>query len=137
MMQKIRNTMAEALEWLAGMVRGRLEKARDLLGAVLRRDANDESALSYYLLTDPKRYHLLRAHVRFRYWRRDNGLLGWLVWLLAWGLLLLIFGLVAIAGRAPAIVVAVAYQLFWRWQYSNHRKAVKAHFVQPKLNPSY
>lgn len=126
-----------AIAGQVALLRGRLEKARDLLGAVLRRDANGESALSYYLLTDPKRYHLLRTHVRFRYWRRDNGLLGWLVWLFAWGLLLLIFGVVAIAGRVPAIAVAVAYQLFWRWQYSNHRKAVKAHFVQPKLNPSY
>ena len=126
-----------AIAGQVALLRGKLEKARDLLGAVLRRDANDESALSFYLLTDPKRYHLLRANVRFRYWRRDNGVLGWLVWLFVWCVLLAIFGVVAIAGRVPAIAVAIAYQLFWRWQYANHRRAVKAHFVQPKLNPTY
>lgn len=126
-----------AIAGQVALLRGKLEKARDLLGAVLRRDANDESALSFYLLTDPKRYQLLRANVRFRYWRRDNGVLGWIVWLLVWAALLTIFGVVAIAGRVPAIAVAVGYQLFWRWQYANHRRAVKAHFVQPKLNPDY
>ncbi|MDP3492677.1 MAG: tetratricopeptide repeat protein [Hyphomonadaceae bacterium] len=119
------------------LMRGKLEKARDLLGAVLSRDANDESVLSLYLLTDPKRYHLLRAHVRFRNWRMDNGLLGWGVWLLVWCALLLAFGVVAIAGRLPAMAVAIAYQLFWRWQYANHRRAVKAHFAHPKLDPAY
>lgn len=119
------------------LMRGKLEKARDLLGAVLRRDANDESALSFYLLTDPGRYNLLRAHVRFRYWRSDNGLIGWAVWLFAWCALLLVFGIVAIAGRVPAMAVAIAYQLFWRSQYANHRRAVKAHFAHPKLDPAY
>ncbi len=119
------------------LLRGKLEKARDLLGVALQLNANDESALSQYLLTDPKRYGLLRAHVRFPYWRRDHGVFGWAVWLLAWGVLLAIIGVVAIAGRVPAFFVALAYQLFWRMQYSGHRKAVKAHFTQPKLNPSY
>lgn len=126
-----------AISGQVALLRGKLEKARDLLGAALRRDVNDESALSFYLLTDPNRYHLLRTHVRFRYWRRDNGALGWAVWLLVWAVLLAVIGVVAIAGRVPAIVVAVGYQLFWRSQYSSHRRAVKAHFVQPKLNPSY
>lgn len=116
---------------------GKLQKARDLLGAVLTRDANDESALSLYLLTDPSRYGLLRTHVRFPYWRRDHGVFGWAVWLFAWLVLIAIIGVIAIAGRVPAIIVAFAYQLFWRAQYSGHRKAVKAHFVKPKLNPSY
>lgn len=119
------------------LLRGKLQKARDLLGAVLRRDANDESALSFYLLSDPDRYHLLRLHARFRYWRRDNGVLGWAVWLFAWLVLIAIIGVIAVAGRVPAFLAALAYQLFWRSQYSNHRKAVKAHFARPKLNPSY
>ncbi len=119
------------------LLRGKLEKARDLLGAVLIRDANDESALSLYLLTDPNRYGLLRTHVRFRYWRRDNGAFGWTVWLLAWLVLIALIGVIAVAGRVPAFIAALAYQLFWRMQYSGHRKAVKAHFAQPKLDPSY
>lgn len=116
---------------------GKLEKARDLLGAVLIRDANDESALSLYLLTDPNRYGLLRTHVRFPYWRRDHGALGWAVWLFAWLVLIAAIGAIAIAGRVPAFFAALAYQFFWRAQYSGHRKAVKAHFAKPTLNPSY
>ncbi len=126
-----------AISGQVALMRGKLEKARALLGAALRQDANDESALSYYLLTDPKRYGLLRTHVRFRYWRRDNGVLGWVVWLLAWFALLVVIGVIAIAGRIPAFFAAFGYQLFWRAQYAGHRKAVKAHFTQPKLNPAY
>ncbi len=119
------------------LIRGKLDKARDLLGEVLRRDANDEGSLSLYLLTDPKRYRLLRAHLRFNYWRRDHGLFGWMIWLAAWLALLVVIGSVAILGRVPAVVVAIGYQLFWRAQYAGHRRAVKAHFAKPKLNPAY
>ena len=44
---------------------------------------------------------------------------------------------VALGGRVPAFVVAVAYQLFWRAQYSGHKKRVKAHFAQPQLKPGF
>jgi len=119
------------------LIRGKLEKARDLLGEVLRRDANDEGSLSLYLLTDPRRYKLLRTHVRFNYWRRDHGAFGWMIWLVAWLVLIAVVGSIAILGRVPAVAVAIAYQLFWRAQYAGHRRAVKAHFAKPKLNPAY
>lgn len=119
------------------LMRGKLRKSRELLEAVLRRDANDEDAISLYLLTEPDRYRLLRAHVQFPFWRKDNGLFGWIVWLLAWAVLIAILLVAAIGGRVPAFFVAVAYQLFWRAQYSGHRKRVQAHFAQPQLKPGF
>lgn len=119
------------------LMRGELEKARDLLETVLRRDANDEEAISLFLLTERGRYGLLRAHVRFPYWRRDNGVFGWVVWLGVWALLFAVLIVVAAAGRVPAFAVAVAYQLFWRWQYSGHRKRVREHFAEAKLKPGF
>lgn len=119
------------------LMRGQTAKARELLETVLQRDANDEDAISLYLLTDPKRYGLLRAHVQFPFWRKDHGVLGWVVWLLVWALLFAVIIVAAIGGRVPAFVVAVAYQLFWRAQYSGHRKRVRAHFAQPKLKPGF
>ena len=119
------------------LMRGKLEKARDLLEEVLRRDANDEEAISLYLLSDPRRYRLLRLRVQLPYWRKANGVFGWVVWI---GLIVLLVGLLltaAIAGRVPAIVVAVAYQLFWRAQYASHRKQVKKHFAQAQLKAGY
>lgn len=119
------------------LMRGKLEKARELLETVLRRDANDEDAISLYLLTEPGRYGLLRAHVQFPFWRKENGAFGWAVWLLVWIVLIAGLLLAAIGGRVPAFFVAVAYQLFWRSQYSGHRKRVQAHFKQLQLKPGF
>lgn len=119
------------------LMRGRLQKARDLLETVLRRDANDEEAISLYLLTEPGRYRLLRAHVQFPYWRKDHGVFGWIVWLAVWALLFAVLMAVAIGGRVPAFFVAVAYQLFWRTQYGGHRKRVRAHFAKLQLKPGF
>ncbi len=119
------------------LMRGKLQKAHDLLEVVLRRDANDEDAIALFLLTEPNRYRLLRANAQFQFWRKSHGLLGWLAWLLVWSLLFAVLIIVALAGRVPAFVVAVAYQLFWRLQYSGHRKRVRAHFTQAKLKPGF
>ena len=119
------------------LMRGKLEKAHDLLETVLHRDANDEDAISLFLLTEPKRYRLLRANVQFRFWRKDHGIVGWLVWLAVWLILVAVLILAAVGGRVPAFVVALAYQLFWRAQYSGHRKRVRAHFAQAQLKPGF
>ena len=63
------------------LMRGKLVKAHDLLEEVLRRDANDEEAISLYLLSDPKRYRLLRLRVQMPFWRKANGVFGWIVWI--------------------------------------------------------
>jgi tetratricopeptide (TPR) repeat protein len=119
------------------LMAGKLEKARDLVEEVLRRDANDEDAISLYLLTDPNRYRLLRWRAQFPFWRRSHGVFGWIAWLGVWTVLLVALIVVAVAGQVPAIVVAVAYQLFWRAQYSAHRRQVKKHFAQPQLKQDY
>lgn len=119
------------------LMRGKLAKAHDLLEEVLRRDANDEEAISLYLLSDPKRYRLLRLRVQMPFWRRANGVFGWIVWIALIVLLISVLLIAAIAGRVPAFVVAVAYQLFWRAQYAGHRKRVKAHFAQAQLKTDY
>ncbi len=119
------------------LMRGKLQKAHDLLEVVLRRDANDEDAISLFLLTEPDRYRLLRANAQFQFWRKGYGLAGWLAWLLVWLVLFAALIIVALAGRVPAFVVAVAYQLFWRAQYAGHRKRVRAHFAQPQLKPGF
>lgn len=116
---------------------GKLQKAHDLLEVVLQRDSNDEDAISLFLLTEPDQYRLLRANVRFRFLRKDYGFLGWVAWLTVWVLLFAALIVVALAGRVPAFFVAVAYQLFWRMQYSRHRKRVRAHFAQTKLKPGF
>lgn len=119
------------------LMRGRLEMARDLLMEVLQRDANDEEAISLYLLTDPKRYRLLRWRSRFGFWRKDHGFLGWIAWLTVWSLIIAALIAVAVAGQVPAFFVAFAYQMFWRAQYAGHRKRVKAHFAKPVLNKGF
>lgn len=119
------------------LMRGRLEMARDLLSEVLRRDSNDEEAISLYLLTDPHKYRLLRWRSRFAFWRKDHGVPGWIAWLSVWALIIALLIAVAVAGQVPAFVVAFAYQLFWRAQYAGHRKRVKAHFAKPTLNKGF
>lgn len=119
------------------LMRGRLEIAHNLLSEVLQRDANDEEAISLYLLTDKSRYRLLRWRARFGFWRKDHGFLGWIAWLGVWGLIIAVMIAVAVAGQVPAFLVAFAYQLFWRAQYAGHRKRVKAHFAKPELKRGF
>ena len=71
------------------------------------------------------------------FWRKANGVFGWIVWIALIVLLISVLLVAAIAGRVPAFVVAVAYQLFWRAQYAGHRKQVKKHFAQARLKPDY
>lgn len=119
------------------LMAGKLQKARDLLEEVLRRDANDEEAISLYLLSDPRRYRLLRLRVQMPFWRRANGVFGWIVWIALMVLLIALLLAAAFAGRVPAIVLAVGYQLFWRAQYAGHRRRVKRHFAQARLKADY
>ena len=56
---------------------------------------------------------------------------------IAWLLIAAALIAAAVAGRVPAIVLAVGYQLFWRMQYAGHRRQVKRHFAQPQLKPGF
>jgi tetratricopeptide (TPR) repeat protein len=119
------------------LARGQLEKARELLASVLRRNANDEEAVSLYLLTDPGRYRLLRAHMQFPYWRKEHGLLGWAGWAGAWTLFLIVAIAIVLGTHVPGIAVGLGYRFFWQAQYAGHRKAVKKHFAQPTLKGGF
>jgi tetratricopeptide (TPR) repeat protein len=119
------------------LARGRLQEARNLLGETLRHDASQEEAISLYLLTDPRKYRLLRAVLQFRYWQREKPVVGGVVWVGAWAAFLLATGLLVGATQMSAGVVGLAYGLFWRTQYGAHRREVRAHFVAPKLKPGF
>jgi tetratricopeptide (TPR) repeat protein len=119
------------------IARGRLEQARDLLDVVLQRDANDEEAISLYLLTNPNRYGLLRSRLQFPSWRKEHGVLGWTVWIGVWILLLMLAIAIVIGTHVPGIAVGVGYRLFWQAQYTGHRREVKKHFAKPVLRSGY
>lgn len=119
------------------LMHGHLDEARELLAGVLQCNANNETAISLYLLTDRQRYGFLRAAVQFPFWRKDHGAMGWLAWLSAW-IAGLAVALVLVAGtHVPGLVLAFIYRGFWQWQYDRHRSEVKRHFAQPRLKPGF
>lgn len=124
------------------LLRERLEPARGLLREVLQRNADNEGAISLYLLTD-QRFRLLRWRVQFSVWRKTNGLLGWVVWFLGWSVIFAPIPILAVmwtnslAILALGYSLAIGYFLFWRGQYAEHRKRVRAHFSQPRLKPGF
>jgi hypothetical protein len=119
------------------LARGRLNEARNLLGETLRHDARQEEAVSLYLLTNPRKYRLLRAGLKFRYWRRERPLVGGAVWIGAWGAFVIAMGLLVGVTQMSAGAVGLAYGLFWRSQYGAHRRELQAHFAAPKLKPGF
>jgi tetratricopeptide (TPR) repeat protein len=119
------------------LARGDLDEARQLTTRILQHNANDEEAISIYLLSDRRRYTLLRAHTRFPYWKREHGVIGWTVWLVAWTLLILVALILIVGAHVPGLVVGLAYRWFWVAQYNGHRAEVKRHFSQPKLRPGF
>jgi tetratricopeptide (TPR) repeat protein len=121
------------------LARNDVARAHDLLGAVLRRNANDRDAVALYLLTDPKRRRVLRALFVFRYWRKPRGVLGAALWFGVWFTVIAAAILIAIVSRIPGILVCVvlAARFFLRYQYSAHEKAVQAHFKTFSLNKGF
>jgi len=119
------------------LARGDLDKARDLLSTVLRNNASDEDAISLYLLSDPRRYRLLRSQFQFPSWRKENGVLGWLAWFGVWALLLTIAVALVVGTNVPGLAIGLGYRFFWQAQYAGHRREVKKHFAQPELKGGY
>ncbi|MGE0740579.1 MAG: tetratricopeptide repeat protein [Hyphomonadaceae bacterium] len=117
--------------------RNDLDRARELITQVLRRNANDEEALSIYLLTDRKRYRLLRAHFQFPHWRNEHGFLGWLGWLSFWLVFAVLVAIIALATRISGLVFWLAIHLFLRAQYNAHRKDVRRHFAKEALKAGF
>ena len=119
------------------LARGDLDEARALTTRILQRNANDEQAISIYLLSDRTKYGLLRAHTRFPYWKREHGALGWAVWLVGWVALILLIVALAFTVHVPGVLVGLAYRWFWVAQYNGHRKEVKSHFARTELKPEF
>lgn len=119
------------------LARGRLAEAGDLLGELLRRNPEDESALSLYLMTDRKRHGLMRSNFRRRYWRREHGSWGWLAWGCGWTLVIAAIIPLAILTNVPGFAVVLVYRGYERLRYSAHRKEVRAHFRQVALKSGY
>jgi tetratricopeptide (TPR) repeat protein len=119
------------------LARGDLGEARALTTRILQHNANNEEAISIYLLSDPGKYGLLRAHTRFPNWRREHGVLGRAVEIGLWTVLIVVSVVLIMVSHVPGIVLALAYRWFWMSQYNGHRKEVKAHFTQPQLKPGF
>jgi hypothetical protein len=119
------------------LVRGDLAEARLLAARILQQNADDEEAISIYLLSDPKKYGLLRAHTRFPYWRREHGVLGRAAEIAMWIALAMVAIILVFASHVPGLVLALGYRGFWVAQYNDHRNEVKAHFAQPKLKAGF
>lgn len=119
------------------LARNRLDVARDFLGEALRHDANDETTLSLYLLTDRRRYHLVRMLHQAPYWRREFGLLSWIAWVVMVLLAAMLVVAVAITTHVPGIAIALVYRGVLQSRYDAHRKAVRDHFRQASLKAGY
>lgn len=119
------------------LARNQLERARALLGAVLRRNANDEAAVSLFLLAEPGRHRLMRWSFIVRYWRREHGALGHAAYVGGLVALFLAAIGVAMATRIPGVVLVVAVRALMHVQYAGHRRAVKAHFKTYALDRAY
>jgi len=116
---------------------GHLQRARDLLSVVLRRNANDREALGLYLLTEPGRHGVLRGFYIFRYWRRGRPILGAVVWFGAWTAFIGLTLLLAAATAGAPLFLGFAMRWFMQSQYDAHRNEVQAHFTRLSLSETF
>ena len=119
------------------IARGNLERAKDLLTSVLRRNANDEEAVTLYLLTNPNRHGFVRAASQFNNWRREHGVWGAIAWVSSFAGLIIVALAVAAVCNVPGVLVGLGFRFFMRAQYADHRREVKAHFAQSALKASF
>ncbi len=119
------------------LARNDLAKARDLLSVLLRRNANDEDALSLYLLTDPGRHSFVRGRMQRRYWRIEHGVWGIVAVGAVYGAIILVVLPICLVTNVPGLVVGVAVRFFMKAQYDAHRREVKAHFATQQLSATF
>jgi tetratricopeptide (TPR) repeat protein len=110
-----------------------LERARDLLGVLLRRNANNRAAVSLFLMTEPRRHRILRAVNSFRYWRKENVVLGWVAYVSLW---LLIIAL-AILTNILGFFLVLGARMFLKTRYDAHAREVQAHFAKFALGGGF
>ena len=118
------------------VARNQLDRARDALSLVLRRNANDREALSLYLLTEP-RHRILRSLHLFRYWRKENGALGWAAWLGVWAVFIALALPLALLTNVPGLFIGLGVGFFLKSRYAAHRNEVQAHFATFALSGGF
>jgi tetratricopeptide (TPR) repeat protein len=119
------------------LAENRLDRARDLLAVVLRRNANSKDAVSLFLMTEPKRHRILRGLYVFRYWRRAHGGLGWAAYFGLWAVLVLVTLVLVVLTNFPGLLIGLGIRFFLNTRYNAHAKEVQAHFAQFALNSGF
>lgn len=119
------------------LAQGDPARARDLLGVVLRRNANDRDAVTLFLLAEPRRRLILRWLYVFRYWRKAHRVLGPLAGLGALLAFIVVALAVAFVTKIPGLFVAIGGRFLLQAQYNAHQKAVQAHFASFALRGGF
>jgi tetratricopeptide (TPR) repeat protein len=118
------------------VARNQLDRARDMLSLVLRRNASNREALSLYLMTEP-RHRILRTLYIFRYWRKEKGALGWAVYFGLWAVFIALMLPIALVTNVAGLFVGFGVRFFLKAQFDAHRKEVQAHFAKFALRGGF
>ena len=115
------------------IAQNQLDRARDLLSVVLRRNANSKDAVSLFLMTDSHRHRVLRGLYVFRYWRKEHGVLGWAAYIGLWILLIL----TALITNVVGFFLVLGVRVFLKTRYDAHAREVQAHFAKFALSGGF
>jgi tetratricopeptide (TPR) repeat protein len=115
------------------IAQNQLDRARDLLSVVLRRNANSKDAVSLFLMTDANRHRVLRGLYVFRYWRKEHGVLGWAAYIGLWILLIL----TALITNVVGFFLVLGVRVFLKTRYDAHAREVQAHFAKFALSGGF
>jgi len=115
------------------IAQNQLDRARDLLSVVLRRNANSKDAVSLFLMTEPHRHRVLRAIYVFRYWRKEHRVLGWTAYVGVWILLIA----AALITNVLGFGLVLAARVFLKTRYDAHAREVQTHFAKFALGSGF
>ena len=115
------------------LAQNQLERTRDLLSIVLRRNANNRAAISLFLMAEPDRHQILRALYIFRYWRKEHGVLGWAAYAGLWLLLIA----TALITNIVGFFLVIGVRVFLKTRYDAHAREVQAHFAKFALGRGF
>jgi tetratricopeptide (TPR) repeat protein len=110
-----------------------LDRARDLLGVVLRRNANSKEAISLFLMTEPHRHRVLRGLYIFRYWRKEHRVLGRAALVGVWILLIV----TALITNVLGFLLVLGARIFLKSRHDAHAREVQAHFAKFALSGGF
>lgn len=119
------------------LAQNQLERTRDLLSIILRRNANNRAAVSLFLMAEPERHRILRGLYIFRYWRKENGVLGWATYLGVWAVFIVVALLLALVTNVAGLLLGVGVRFFLKSQYDAHAREVRAHFAKFALSGGF